>query len=174
MGLETDMEFCQLIAGTNVTMMDELSHTLEECHKLGVHTQAQALDYLSSKVSLFDSTGNFLSSLHNTNVCCGLDFICLFAPPVFVAFSCFFFHIQTLLGANHSQVKTSRSAHNRSFKQTRADDAREALASLILSHIPGNSLSALFFVVVDLVDQTFLSPCQVIDSVLPLSHSHQV
>ncbi len=91
-----------MIAGGDAHLMSVLFPSLSECHQLGVHTQQQALDHLSSRVGPFF----ILSSL--------------------------LLHFAVL------QVKGSRSNFTRAFKQSKSDDAREALATLIISHIPGN------------------------------------
>ncbi len=52
MGIETDLEVCQLIGGTDAHFMEAIYPSLAECHSAGVHTQQQALDYLSTRVRL--------------------------------------------------------------------------------------------------------------------------
>ena len=49
MGIESDQE-CLQMCGAEQEVMVELMPTIQECKALGVHTQAQALEYLGSKV----------------------------------------------------------------------------------------------------------------------------
>lgn len=50
MGVSTDLEIMQLIAGTDDVYQDLLSHSFEESTRLGVFTQQQALEYLGSHI----------------------------------------------------------------------------------------------------------------------------
>nr|ANJ43283.1 RNA polymerase III subunit B [Sugiyamaella mastotermitis] len=49
-GIVTDHEIMELVAGPNAVYQDMFAVNFEECSKLGVHTQHQALEYLGSKV----------------------------------------------------------------------------------------------------------------------------
>ncbi|ODQ63146.1 DNA-directed RNA polymerase III [Nadsonia fulvescens var. elongata DSM 6958] len=49
-GIVTDYEILQLVAGADSQFQDLFAVNFEECAKLGVHTQHQALEYLGSKV----------------------------------------------------------------------------------------------------------------------------
>ncbi len=55
MGVETDQEIIQLI-GTDEMFIDGLSPSLEECAAAGIFTQAQALEYIGSKIKVFKKT----------------------------------------------------------------------------------------------------------------------
>lgn len=49
-GIVSDQEIIDLVAGPNAAYQDLFAVNFEECSKLGVHTQRQALEYLGSKV----------------------------------------------------------------------------------------------------------------------------
>lgn len=49
-GITTDYEIMDLVCGPNPMYQEIFSVNFEECSKLGVHTQKQALEYLGSKV----------------------------------------------------------------------------------------------------------------------------
>ena len=50
MGIQSDHEMLLLVAGTDNVYQDSFSVNFEECSKLGVFTQQQALDYLGTRV----------------------------------------------------------------------------------------------------------------------------
>ncbi|KAM9988280.1 hypothetical protein ACTFIZ_003620 [Dictyostelium cf. discoideum] len=52
MGIETDQEMAQLV-GSDDVFLNAITPSLEECQKCGVHTSAQALDYLGSRIKVF-------------------------------------------------------------------------------------------------------------------------
>ncbi|KAI9815704.1 MAG: DNA-directed RNA polymerase III core subunit ret1 [Pycnora praestabilis] len=52
MGVQSDHEILLLVAGTDSIYQDEFSVNFEECAKLGVHTQQQALEYLGSRIKI--------------------------------------------------------------------------------------------------------------------------
>lgn len=52
MGMDSDHEILQIVAGSDATYQDEFIVNFEECSKLGVYTQQQALDYLGSKLKI--------------------------------------------------------------------------------------------------------------------------
>ncbi|KAI9782210.1 MAG: DNA-directed RNA polymerase III core subunit ret1 [Geoglossum umbratile] len=52
MGVQSDHEILLLVAGTNSIYQDEFSVNFEECAKLNVHTQHQALEYLGSRIKI--------------------------------------------------------------------------------------------------------------------------
>lgn len=50
MGIQSDHEILLLVAGTDMVYQDTFSVNFEECSKLKVATQQQALDYLGARV----------------------------------------------------------------------------------------------------------------------------
>jgi DNA-directed RNA polymerase III subunit RPC2 len=52
MGITSDHEILQLVAGTDAIYQDQFSVNFEECSKLGVSTQQQALEYLGSRIKI--------------------------------------------------------------------------------------------------------------------------
>lgn len=50
MGIQSDHEILILVAGTDMVYQDTFSVNFEECSKLGVFTQQQALEYLGTRV----------------------------------------------------------------------------------------------------------------------------
>lgn len=50
MGIQSDHEILLLVAGTDMVYQDTFSVNFEECSKLGVFTQHQALEYLGARV----------------------------------------------------------------------------------------------------------------------------
>jgi DNA-directed RNA polymerase III subunit RPC2 len=52
MGIETDQELIQCI-GPSETLVDGLALSMQEASKLGINTQAQALEYIASKIKVF-------------------------------------------------------------------------------------------------------------------------
>jgi DNA-directed RNA polymerase III subunit RPC2 len=52
MGVQSDHEILLLVAGTDSIYQDEFSVNFEECAKLNVHTQHQALEYLGSRIKI--------------------------------------------------------------------------------------------------------------------------
>ena len=50
MGVQSDQEVVQMV-GRKATFMDMLAPSIQECAALDIFTQAQALDYLGTKVS---------------------------------------------------------------------------------------------------------------------------
>ncbi|KAJ4461587.1 putative DNA-directed RNA polymerase III subunit RPC2 [Paratrimastix pyriformis] len=77
LGIESDQEIVQMV-GSEPMYIIGLSASMEECSKLAIRTQAQALDFIGSKIRMI----------------------------------------------------------RRGFSRTRADEAREFLSSVILSHVP--------------------------------------
>jgi DNA-directed RNA polymerase III subunit RPC2 len=59
MGIESDLEVAELVAGDESELLNLLSPTLEESAKLGVATQQQALDWIGSKVKMTMKTQRF-------------------------------------------------------------------------------------------------------------------
>eukprot|EP01132_Coremiostelium_polycephalum_P001511 gene1511-1903_t len=51
MGVETDQEVAQLV-GSDELFLDAIAPSLEECSKCGVHTTAQALEYLGNRIKV--------------------------------------------------------------------------------------------------------------------------
>ena len=49
MGLQSDNEICELVCGTDGTYQDLFAINIEECAKLKIYTQQQALNYIGSK-----------------------------------------------------------------------------------------------------------------------------
>lgn len=49
-GVTSDLEIMQLVCGDNATYQDLFAINFEECAKLGIYTQQQALEYLGAKV----------------------------------------------------------------------------------------------------------------------------
>ncbi|MCJ1304302.1 DNA-directed RNA polymerase III core subunit ret1 [Hypocenomyce scalaris] len=52
MGVDSDHEILFLVAGTDATYQDQFSVNFEECAKLGVYTQQQALEYLGARIKI--------------------------------------------------------------------------------------------------------------------------
>ena len=52
MGVQSDKEILLLVAGPDSAYQDEFSLNFEECSKLGVFTQQQALEYLGSRIKI--------------------------------------------------------------------------------------------------------------------------
>jgi len=52
MGVHSDLEILLLVAGNDATYQDQFSVNFEECAKLGIHTQQQALEYLGSRIKI--------------------------------------------------------------------------------------------------------------------------
>ncbi|KAI9836194.1 MAG: DNA-directed RNA polymerase III subunit [Sarea resinae] len=52
MGVQSDHEILLLVAGTDNVYQDQFSVNFEECAKLGIHTQQQALEYLGSRIKI--------------------------------------------------------------------------------------------------------------------------
>jgi len=52
MGLESDQEMAQLV-GSDEIFLDAIAPSLEECFKANVHTAAQALEYLGSRIKVY-------------------------------------------------------------------------------------------------------------------------
>ncbi|KAK9728588.1 DNA-directed RNA polymerase III complex subunit Rpc2 [Basidiobolus ranarum] len=52
MGLQADKEIAQLVGGSDPSFLDAFAPSLEECAKLKIFTQQQALDYIGSKVKV--------------------------------------------------------------------------------------------------------------------------
>ncbi len=52
MGVHSDLEILLLVAGNDATYQDQFSVNFEECAKLGVNTQQQALEYLGSRIKI--------------------------------------------------------------------------------------------------------------------------
>ncbi|GAM83673.1 hypothetical protein ANO11243_016610 [Dothideomycetidae sp. 11243] len=50
MGMQSDQELLNLVAGNDMSYQDEFSVNLEEAHRLGIFTQEQALDYIGARV----------------------------------------------------------------------------------------------------------------------------
>lgn len=50
LGIQSDHEILLLVAGTDMVYQDTFSINFEECSKLKVYTQQQALDYLGARV----------------------------------------------------------------------------------------------------------------------------
>ena len=59
MGITADNEILLLVAGTDATYQDQFYMSFEECAKLGVHTQQQALDYLGSRIKILRKNVGF-------------------------------------------------------------------------------------------------------------------
>ncbi|KAI9800410.1 MAG: DNA-directed RNA polymerase III core subunit ret1 [Piccolia ochrophora] len=56
MGLQSDHEIMLLVAGTDNMYQDSFSINFEECARLEVHSQQQALDYLGSRIKIMRRT----------------------------------------------------------------------------------------------------------------------
>ncbi|BFZ55588.1 DNA-directed RNA polymerase III complex subunit Rpc2 [Savitreella phatthalungensis] len=52
MGLQSDKEICDLVCGSDGTYQDLFAINIEECAKLKIYTQQQALNYIGSKCRL--------------------------------------------------------------------------------------------------------------------------
>ncbi|KZF20669.1 beta and beta-prime subunits of DNA dependent RNA-polymerase [Xylona heveae TC161] len=52
MGIQSDHEILLLVAGIDNVYQDDFSVNFEECAKLGVHTQQQALEYLGARIKI--------------------------------------------------------------------------------------------------------------------------
>lgn len=50
MGMQSDKEITQLVCGQDSKYIDKFSPNLEECSKMKIFTQQQALDYIGSKI----------------------------------------------------------------------------------------------------------------------------
>ncbi|KAJ3409998.1 DNA-directed RNA polymerase III core subunit ret1, partial [Chytridiales sp. JEL 0842] len=59
MGVESDLEAAELVCGDDADLLTLLGPTLEESAKSGVSTQAQALDWIGSKVKMTMKTQRF-------------------------------------------------------------------------------------------------------------------
>ena len=57
MGVSTDHEILSIVAGEDAIYQDQFSINFEECAKLDVHTQRQALEYMGSKVKMSRKPG---------------------------------------------------------------------------------------------------------------------
>ena len=56
MGVHSDNEILVMVAGRDATYQDLFSVNFEECAKLGVHTQHEALEYLGARIKLVRKT----------------------------------------------------------------------------------------------------------------------
>lgn len=52
MGMDSDQDIALCVAGTNATYQDQFSINFEECAKLGISTQQQALEYLGYRIKI--------------------------------------------------------------------------------------------------------------------------
>lgn len=52
MGVQSDHEIMLLVAGEDEMYQDQFSINFEECSRLGVHSQQQALEYLGSRIKI--------------------------------------------------------------------------------------------------------------------------
>nr|CAG8580948.1 7796_t:CDS:10 [Entrophospora candida] len=58
MGIQSDKEIAQLISGGNQTFLNMFSPNIEQCAKMKIFTQKQALDYIGSKVKVTRKIAN--------------------------------------------------------------------------------------------------------------------
>jgi DNA-directed RNA polymerase III subunit RPC2 len=65
MGIEAEQEIAQMI-GSDVSYLDTISLSLQECFQLNIHTQKQALEYLASKMKSFKYASKRVTLLEDT------------------------------------------------------------------------------------------------------------
>lgn len=58
MGIQSDKEISQLISGGNQIFLNMFSPNIEQCAKMKIFTQKQALDYIGSKVKVTRKIAN--------------------------------------------------------------------------------------------------------------------
>jgi DNA-directed RNA polymerase III subunit RPC2 len=52
MGIQSDNEILMLVAGTDMVYQDLFSVNFEECAKLDIHTQQQALEWMGQRIKI--------------------------------------------------------------------------------------------------------------------------
>ena len=83
MGIDTDHEILSIVAGEDATYQDKFSINFEECAKLEVSTQREALEYMGSKVKMTRKPGLGVSRRqHGTEATEALANIILTHVPV--------------------------------------------------------------------------------------------